>query len=270
MPLGRAFEYAVFTLWVSVCAFAPELIWQGFLLLRGHFGIAQIYSALFIGSLFAFFVEPLVERLKAGRWHLSHGDRSGLLIGALVSLVFGFFVVCLHEAITAYLGSSHAGDEAMQARLAAALDEAVEWSSIPAAVTAAWFVAGTWRRLAAPAVILASAWIIAVGIFYDWGWQVVTTTAIPCGLLVLFGTRIVLQGWDGETFRALAKLTAGLTFGWLVVAWLANALVTTLVGSGAEFYANAAAGDDLRFYLGWSLGLLVAPNPVQEPERTIS
>jgi len=267
VPLGRTFEYAVFTLWVSVCAFAPELIWQGFLLLHGHFGLAQVYSALFIGALFAFFVEPLVERLKAGRWHPAHEHGHGLLIGAPVSLLFGFVVVCLHEAITAYLGSGHAGDEVMRARLAAALDEAVEWSSIPAAVTAAWFVAGTWRRLAIPALVLAAAWIVAVGIVYAWGWQIVTTSAIPGILLLLLGTRIVLRRWDGGTFQALATLTACLTFGWVAVAWLANGLAMHFAGPGAEVYARAAVGDDLRFYLGWSLGLFVAPNPVRESVR---
>lgn len=62
MPFARALAYTVYTLWVSVCAFAPELLWQGFVLMRGHFGAAELFSALFIGTLFAFFVEPLLRR----------------------------------------------------------------------------------------------------------------------------------------------------------------------------------------------------------------
>jgi hypothetical protein len=112
VPLDRALTYAVVTLWVSICAFAPELIWQGFVLLQGHFGRAEVYSALFIGTLFTFFVEPLVQRLKAGRWRVPHEHTGGLLLGTLVSLAFGFVVVCIHEAMTAYLGGGHAGDEA--------------------------------------------------------------------------------------------------------------------------------------------------------------
>ena len=88
MPLDHALAYAVFTLWVSICAFTPEFIWQGFVLLRGHFGPVEAYSALFIGTLFAFFVEPVVERLRAGRWRLAHEHTKGLLLGAVVSLAF--------------------------------------------------------------------------------------------------------------------------------------------------------------------------------------
>ncbi len=146
MSFDRALAYAVFTLWVSICAFAPEFIWQGFVLLRGHFGPAEAYSALFVGALFAFFVEPVMERLKAGRWRLAHGRTAGELLGAPVSLAFGFVVVCIHEAMATYLGGGHAGDEARRASLVQAIGEVQQWASIPAAVTAAWFAAGTSRR----------------------------------------------------------------------------------------------------------------------------
>ncbi|HYG90477.1 MAG TPA: hypothetical protein VD978_29930 [Azospirillum sp.] len=264
MPLDRVLAYAVFTLWVSVCAFAPELIWQGFVLMRGHFGAAELYSALFIGTLFAFFIEPLVERLKAGRWRLDHEQTRGLLLGVVVSLAFGVVVVCVHEAITAYLGGQHAGDEAKQASLTQAIDSAFEWASIPAAVTAAWFVVGTSRRFALLAAALACAWIVVVGHLYGWGWPIVATSAAPGFLIALLGTRIVLRHWDENTFPALAKLTAWVAGGWMLLAWGVQAGSEIIDSPGLQLYTPEAFYDDLRFYLGWCLGLFVAPNPVQE------
>jgi hypothetical protein len=263
VSLDRASAYVVFTLWVSICAFAPEFIWQGFVLLRGHFGPVEASSALFIGALLAFFVEPVIERLKAGRWQLAHEHARGLLLGALVSLAFGVVVVCIHEAMAAYLGGGHAGEEAKRAGLAQAIDQVHEWASIPAAVTAGWFVAGTSRRLALPAVGFACAWIVAVGALYGWGWPVVATTAAPCCLIALLGTRAVLRRWDAGTFPALAKLTACVAGGWMVLAVLIE-VGAEHVGLGYRLYTPDAFYDDLRFYLGWSLGLSVAPNPVSE------
>ena len=90
-------------------------------------------------------------RLKAGRWRLAHEPSGGLLLSVVVSLAFGIVVVCIHEAMLAYLGGGHTGDETKRAGLARAIDSTFEWASIPAAVMAAWFVGGTVRRLALPA-----------------------------------------------------------------------------------------------------------------------
>lgn len=123
MPSLRAPAYAVFVLWTSACAFAPEIIWQGFLVLRGHFGIAEFYTALFIGALFTFFVESLAERLKAGKWRLPHGHGHGgsLVIGALLSLSVGAALVCVHEAMAAFFGGPHVEEGANWSGLARAI-----------------------------------------------------------------------------------------------------------------------------------------------------
>ncbi|HTH49451.1 MAG TPA: hypothetical protein VMB21_18180 [Candidatus Limnocylindria bacterium] len=256
----------MFTVWVSICAFAPEVIWQGLVLLRGHFGPAQAYSALLVGALFAFFVEPLVERLKAGRWELSHWDEKGLLLTALVSLAFGVAAVCIHEAITAYFGSGgHAGEEERWESLIRALDEVREWAAIPAVVTAAWLVAGMRHPLALPAAGLACVWVVAVGFLHGWGWPNVLTTAVPSCLIAVLGARLAVRRWDAGTFAALAGLTASVSGGWLALAWLADLSSHRLGGPGGiPLYASHTFYEDVRFYLGWSLGLAVAPNPVAE------
>src|SRR4051794_41677562 len=124
MPIERALTYAVFTLWVSVCAFSPELIWQGFVLLRGHFGAAEAVSALFVGTLFAFFVEPVMERLKAGHWAPAPGPTGGVLFAALGSVAFGGGVVCIHKAVGAFLRRRDPGGEEEVGGLRGRLQEA--------------------------------------------------------------------------------------------------------------------------------------------------
>ena len=70
VPLNRVFTCAVFALWVSICAATPEIIWEGLIALTGHFSKIQVYSVIFIAMLLAFFVEPIMERIKNGSWEL--------------------------------------------------------------------------------------------------------------------------------------------------------------------------------------------------------
>ena len=87
LSLRHAPACTLFIVWVSVCAFAPEVIWQGGTLLSHEFGSAEIYNAVFIAILFTFFVEPIAERLKAGAMWLPHGHvGSRFVLGAAVSL----------------------------------------------------------------------------------------------------------------------------------------------------------------------------------------
>jgi hypothetical protein len=68
VPLNRVFTCAVFALWVSICAATPESIWEGPIALTGH--CSKVYSVIFIATLLAFFVEPIMERIKNGSWEL--------------------------------------------------------------------------------------------------------------------------------------------------------------------------------------------------------
>ena len=248
------------TVWASVCAVAPEVIWQGFVLLRGHFGLAEAYTALFIGTLFAFFVEPLTERVKTRSWRLPREHTGNLLLGTLISVVFGIAVVCIHESLSAYVGSTHATPDAKQAGLAHALAQTQEWASIPAAIMLSWFAAGLSRRLAWPAAGLACVWIAAAGFAYGWLFKEVMATAIPCCIIALAGTKVVLRGWRDGTIPALAGVIAYVAISWLALSCAFVALAGH-AGDARAFYTFDQIWEDARFYLGWFLGLSVAPNP---------
>ena len=51
-------------LWIAICAAAPEFIWQGFWIALGHLSSADLVSALLIGVILAFFVDPLMGQLQ--------------------------------------------------------------------------------------------------------------------------------------------------------------------------------------------------------------
>lgn len=67
MLARRAANGFFFALWVAVCAAAPEFLWQGLFSLFGYFSFTDAAAALLIGAILAFFVEPVLERLRSRR-----------------------------------------------------------------------------------------------------------------------------------------------------------------------------------------------------------
>jgi hypothetical protein len=265
VPLSRVFTCVVFAFWVSICAATPEIIWEGFIALSGHFSRVQVYSVLFIAMLLAFFVDPVVERIKSGSWELEHQGARDLLYAAIISLVFGIAAVCVHEAMNAYLGGSHtvgAAEHDKQTTLIRAIEQVREWASIPFVVTAAWFIAPMRRWIASLAAVLACAWIVAIGAYYGWDWHVIVTTAVPCCVISVLGCWLVSRQWDHTTFPVLAGLTASVAGLWFVLAWLVPGCARLLGMPDFHLYTSAGFFEDVRFFLGWALGLAVAPNPV--------
>ena len=258
--VSHALTCAFFALWVSVCAFAPEAIWQGFRLLREHFGMAEGLTALFLGAILAFFVDPLSERLKARRWHSPHPSNGRALLAVPVALFFGAATVCIHEAMTAFLGGAHAHDGGV--RLTHAVGDALQWACVPAAVTVAWFAAAGAPRAALPAAVLTAAWAVGAGYLFGWRPVVVVATAVPAFALALLGARLTARRWDEGTFPALARLTASIAVAWLALLCLVRFAADLLGWPISEVYETAQVLEDLRFYLGWTLGVMLAPDPV--------
>ena len=94
--------------WVSICAAAPEFLWQGLRLALGHVSRTELLAALLIGVVLAFFIEPLMERLRAllSRADHPHAPPDRLhdaLFTAGLSLAFALTSVFLHEAMTAFV-----------------------------------------------------------------------------------------------------------------------------------------------------------------------
>jgi len=266
LSLRHAPACTLFIVWVSVCAFAPEVIWQGGTLLSHEFGSAEIYNAVFIAILFTFFVEPIAERLKAGAMWLPHGHvGSRFVLGAAVSLMIGAAVVCVHESMGAYLGVAHAEEPAKWIRLNHAITQALEWASVPAAAAVAWFTALASRRIGYWATGIACIWIVTAGLIWGWSLQDELATSLIGCVVTVWGTRIVLRGWTPRTVQNLARSIAITAAASLTFAATVPILLGWLTGSAYEFYTLAEAYEDFRFYVGWILGLLFAPDPVPDP-----
>jgi hypothetical protein len=256
---SRFVTYLGFAVWVSICAAAPEFIWQGLLSLSGHFSRHNVYAIILIGLILTVFVEPILERAREGRWTTEHRNARSLLLTAPIAFTFGVVAVGLHECMTAYLGSSHGGPDdgvTLGAKLI------LEWAWIPLAVTLAWFGArlpGRWRWFAG---IVAAIWVVGVGFAYAWPWRDIVMSSIPCIAMLPLGQRYVARHWDQDTFRNLAIGLAGLAVAWLLLTLLLQYALTRAGITAYYLYAPGDLGSDFRFYLGWAIGLALAPNPV--------
>jgi hypothetical protein len=237
-------------LWIAISTVAPEFLWRGLRIAVFHLDHATLISALLIGLFLAFFVEPGIERLRA---LLQHGsthrgpreERRGVLFTTLVGLAFAFASVCLHDAMLAYL-SGHAGAHAPVSGLAAAISLTIAWSIVPFIVTLAWL---SRRRLwlAVPIGIAGVASSLIAGLLFRWTPQDIVVTTIPCVVIQFLGYRALAGGSEGGFVRC-ARSLAGLAVAWLVFRRL-------------ELYNAAGFWMDARFYLGWTIGLLLAPFP---------
>lgn len=265
LSTGRASWFALFVVWASVCAFAPEAIWQGFKLFVEGFGAAEILTVVSIGVLFTFFVEPLTKRLRTGRLQAattSAGDGSGtLLLGVLRSLITGVILVCVHESMAAFFGGGHVGEQVKWVRLSQAISQALEWSSIPAAIAVAWLVVVLRRQAAIPATSLACLWTMVVGLIWGWSRQELVMTSIIGCLIAAAGTWEVLRASHLALTVRLARMVVVVSVGCIAAALLIQLIMGWFSGSAVRFCTMANAAEDLRFYLGWSLGLMFSPDP---------
>lgn len=258
----KLFTYLGFATWVSVCAAAPEFIWQGSLVLFGHFSLQTVWSIALIGLILTVFVEPILERARDGRWRPERPRTRNLLVAAPVAFVLGIAAVSLHECMTAYLAAASGGHGAAAEGIEKAVRLILEWASIPLAVTMAWISArlGGWFRYAAGAA--AAVWVIAASWYYNWPLPVIVIATIPCIALIPLGQIYLAKRWNEDTFQNLAIGLVGFGILWLALTLLLQALLPSKVVAGVVSYGPGEIGENVRFYLGWALGLALAPNPV--------
>jgi hypothetical protein len=262
LPLSQTLACAVFVFWVSICATAPEFIWQGLVMVASHFSLTQAWSAVFIGMLLAFFVEPVIERAKAGTWRHGHEAAGHVALAALLSLAFGVVAVGVHEAVTVYLTHEGTGDEDRRRALVEALALVLEWATIPLAVTTCWFIARRGVRSAWLAALVGCLWSVGTGFAFGWSATSIFTTAVPCCAISVLGCLAAARRWDRGTFNRLALLVGIIAVVWLVLAALVRPAFRVAGWAEPAFYPWSYFWEDARFYLGWAIGLAVAPNPV--------
>ncbi|WP_241270113.1 hypothetical protein [Caballeronia sp. M1242] len=262
MPLRRASNGFFFALWVAVCAAAPEFLWQGLVSLVGHFSLTDAAAALLIGAILAFFVDPVLERVRALGEDATHRrPAKSPAFAACEALSFAVVAVCVHEAITVYVAASHSNEQAGE-NLAKAVAQAMQWAAMPFFITIAWLAARGPRSTAWPAALLAVVIGYLCGLTFEWGGRVIATTLIPSVLILIAGSVVVREQWDPSTFRRCARATAVVAATWLALTGVLQLALWLPHVQSFRIYTNAEFWSDLRFYIGWVTGLLVAPGMV--------
>lgn len=238
-------------LWVAICAAAPEFIWRGLRIAEHHVTQTDALSALLVGLVLAFFVEPLMERLRGIRHpHTHRRGPAGALFTAALSLVFALASIVLHDAMLAFVAERQG---AAQGGLAAAISLTVGWALVPFAVTLAWLAAPN-RWLVVPLVIFAVVSPVLAGWLFGWPLRGIITTEIPTIAILVVGYR--------HTDRQVQAIA------WVASLWLLLALIVDLVLSFTSFerfelYTMFGFWMDVRFYLGWIIGVMLAPSSQQ-------
>jgi len=255
---------AITSLWVAICAAAPEFVWQGLTIAIGHTSPIELGGALLVGLILAFFVEPLMERVRdlvqgARRDAGIPRRRRNVFFAAGLALAFALASVCLHDAMTALV--LRRADVAPLAALSVGMTLTISWAIVPLAIALAWLAARGPQIVRIVVLLNAAASPFLAGYFCSWSTHTIVTTALPCLVILGLGYRRSMRegGWYDPRF--CANIVAVVGVAWLALAALANG---ALVLSGHEqlrFYYADGYWTDARFYLGWALGLLVAPPP---------
>ncbi|MCB8876670.1 hypothetical protein [Acidisoma silvae] len=272
VPLQAA-NSLVASLWVAVCAATPEFIWRGLKSVIADLDVADVVSALLVGLILAFCIEPAMERLRH-RWmqrgrhahpsvqtHEDDAHPYGLIFRAAIGLAFAFASVCLHDAITDVLAAHAADNAARRAGLAAGLNLAGAWTIVPFCITLAWLTIGR-GALAWVCGLLAVASPLAAALVFSWNIAEWLTTELPAVAILAWGYRQWPRGPVAGFFRRATRPLLYLCPIAPVLALLLAGLssLTGLHWLGA--YTPEEGWIDGRFYLGWAIGLLLAPVPL--------
>ncbi|HME27587.1 MAG TPA: hypothetical protein VKI44_40740 [Acetobacteraceae bacterium] len=267
---GTAIVISAF--WVSICAAAPEFIWQGLHLAVGHLNRTELLGALLIGIVLAFFVEPVMEHIRVLLSRPRHQQRSdhqpsNALFAASLALAFALTSVCLHEAMTAFVSERGGAPAAPDAGLAAGIELTVAWAIVPFAVTIAWLTVRP-RWLAVPTGGFAIAASYLTGWLFNWPLQSVITTTIPCLVILAMGYRHMLRTPSERALARCARSVACVAATWLIMAMVFDAGMPLVHLGRFELYDAAGFWMDVRFYIGWTFGLTLAPPPYREAGST--
>ena len=248
------------SLWIGVCSAVPEVLWQGGKALLAHGDLANlVIPSILVGLFLTFFVEPLTERLRSGSVKSHHEARHNVFAVIAGAIVLGFVTVCLHECIAAMMHSKTGLRYPELDGPQEALRIAVQWAFIPTCMTLIWLIglrhrwAGCLLTVAAwPAIIAVSLW------WFQWGkFEAVSsaTIATSASLAVILTAGSKMIRATPSPFLRMA-LPAGIVF--TISLGVMASLTAFLPPKVLELYA---LGDDLRFYLGWMLGLVFVPAP---------
>jgi hypothetical protein len=152
---------------IATCAGAPEFIWEGLKIVATHFS-ATLVSAVLIALLLVFFVDPILQRVRAWLGDAPEPERRAhhhLAITALIGFFLALVTTGLHDAMKSFADSGAVGDQEMG--LERAITITLSWGVVPFMIALAW-QAAAHRYLAIPLGVLAAASSFIAGWWFDW------------------------------------------------------------------------------------------------------
>ena len=275
IPWRWALHSIIASTWIAVCATTPEFIWRGARIVARHFSWTDLASAIFIGLILAFCVEPAMERVRhrfsrSAQTHPDDSPTQSPVFAAAMGLAFALASVCLHDAITAFLSAGGEDHSVRHAGLVTGIEIASAWTMVPFLISLAWLSFGR-RRLRVPLGILAAISPMVAGGLFSWSVPDTITTEVPCLAILLLGYRAMAAGGDTEALVRCAQSLAWFAPAWLVGAMLLNHCLGWAGLAQLHFYTISEAWIDARFYFGWAIGLLLVPFPTaSSPQPRVS
>ncbi|HEX3982440.1 MAG TPA: hypothetical protein VHX12_01985 [Acidisoma sp.] len=265
-------DIIIAAIWVAISAAAPEFIWRGAFVIVAHAQWGDLVAAVLIGLILAFFIEPAVERLRHARHDNGDGPAGGdrsyhLLFPTLAGLAFAFSSVAIHDAIRAFVSNPESGKAGhhfgFDVGLLAAIHIVDAWTFVPFCTSLAWLTARR-RRIAEPLAVLAILSPAIAAWWFSWPVHVLIATWLPALAIIATGYR----QWPRGPVRLFHQRCA-VSVAWIAVLWLAAAVLIDWIMSAVNahwvpLYDWQEFGADARFYLGWIIGLLLAPVPLIE------
>ena len=251
---------------IAICATAPELVWQGLLVASRHVSTVDLLSALLIGLVLAFVVDPLMEHIRhvLSRHRQPRaaviGDERNPLFNTCIGFAFALVSVCLHSALTDFVSGPKGHTGADYKGLDAAVRLTTEWAFVPFFVTLAWIGArNRWAKV--PLGILAAASPLFAGWLFLWSWQDVVITALPCVSILLLGYPRAFSAEPQFRFAPYAQSIVFVAVIWLAATALVEVVLYYFAIDPFQFNNSLEFWIDARFYFGWALGLLITPFP---------
>jgi hypothetical protein len=247
---------------IAICAAAPEFIWRGMLIALTQPHWLDLMSALLIGLNLAFFIEPAMGRLRDLIYREEPREPAksnpfDIFFTASLGLAFALASVCLHDAMSAFVSQSGTTDTP---GLRTAVLLIADWAIVPFAIALAWQSIGCLPCAIVTGIIAAASPFMA-GWLFAWSARDVITTAIPCLLILALGYRRIL-GKQKPSFQARhAPIVALVAASWLILALLVDVGLGFFHGKHLRLYDASRFFIDLRFYFGWTAGLVFTRFP---------
>src|ERR1700683_5481597 len=155
------------------------------------------------------------------------------------------------------------GEGAEGIGIKAGISLTTEWAFVPFAMMLAWQSARL-RWLAVPTGIIALASPAIAGWLCGWSTRTILDTIIPCAIVLALGYRAVAKLPADRGFARCARIVAVVGVVWIGAALVIDAVLGSFHLNPFKLYSASDVFADMRFYLGWTLGLLLAPHAARE------